>query len=204
QIQDLTFLSKNYCLTELYLHNNELTDISGALKHLCVLQILLLHNNQLISLDRTTKELKGIRSLQTLNLFHNPLAQDTGYRLHVIYFLPSVQLLDRKSVTQRERESAFHQYDSERSRIVQSIAFGKRINSPMSTAVGSSKWTQPTRKLMMPSVPFENLEDAVSVRAMRRSLMEFSTVDWNTVGTCQERHRERKAAPHERLTVQFR
>ncbi|XP_068008504.1 leucine-rich repeat-containing protein 72 [Melanerpes formicivorus] len=214
KIPDLTFLSKNYCLTELYLHNNKLTDISGALKHLHVLQILLLHNNQLISLDRTVKELKGIKSLQTLNLFHNPLAQDTGYRLHVIYYLPSVQLLDRKSVTQRERESAFHQYNSERSRIVQSIAFGKRINSPMRTTVGSSKWTQPARKLMMPSdfklgnqtnkVPLENPEHAVSARAMTRSVMEFSTVDWNTVATCQERHCESKAAPHERLTVQFR
>ncbi|NXX45597.1 LRC72 protein, partial [Tricholaema leucomelas] len=205
KIQDLTFLSKNYCLTELYLNNNELTDISGALKHLCVLQILLLHNNQLKSLDRTVEELKGIKSLQTLNLFHNPLVQDPGYRLHVIYFLPSVQLLDRKSVTQRERESAFHQYNCERSRIVQSIAFGKRINTPLGTTVASSKWTQPARKLMMPSVPLENLEDAVLARAMKRSVMEFSTVDWNSVATCQERRLESKAEePHERLTVQFR
>ncbi|XP_064023003.1 leucine-rich repeat-containing protein 72 isoform X2 [Pogoniulus pusillus] len=214
KIQDLTFLSKNYCLTELYLNNNELTDISGALKHLCVLQILLLHNNQLKSLDRTVKELKGIRSLQTLNLFHNPLVQDPGYRLHVIYFLPSVQLLDRK-FTQRERESAFHEYNFERSRIVQSIAFGKRIKTPLGTTVGYSKRTQPARKLMMPSgsksgnqtnkVPLENLEDAVLARAMKRSLMEFSTVDWNSVATCQERRLESKAEePHERLTVQFR
>ncbi|XP_064023005.1 leucine-rich repeat-containing protein 72 isoform X4 [Pogoniulus pusillus] len=177
KIQDLTFLSKNYCLTELYLNNNELTDIS--------------------------------------DLFHNPLVQDPGYRLHVIYFLPSVQLLDRKSVTQRERESAFHEYNFERSRIVQSIAFGKRIKTPLGTTVGYSKRTQPARKLMMPSgsksgnqtnkVPLENLEDAVLARAMKRSLMEFSTVDWNSVATCQERRLESKAEePHERLTVQFR
>ncbi|KAF1495279.1 Leucine-rich repeat-containing protein 72, partial [Megadyptes antipodes antipodes] len=216
QIQDLTFLIKNYCLTELYLNNNELTDISGALKHLRALQILLLHNNQLKKLDKTVKELKGMISLQTLNLFHNPLAQDPDYRLYVIYFLPSVQLLDRKSVTQRERESALHLYDRERSCVVQSIAFGKRVNAPLGTAVGSSRCTQPARRLMMPSdnahllcsfcrIPFENPEDAILLRAMTRSLMEFSSVDWNKVATCQERRLENKVEePHEKLTVQFR
>ncbi|KAF1422893.1 Leucine-rich repeat-containing protein 72, partial [Spheniscus magellanicus] len=216
QIQDLTFLIKNYCLTELYLNNNELTDISGALKHLRALQILLLHNNQLKKLDKTVKELKGMISLQTLNLFHNPLAQDSDYRLYVIYFLPSVQLLDRKSVTQRERESALHLYNRERSCVVQSIAFGKRVNTPLGTAVGSSRCTQPARRLMMPSdnahllcsfcrIPFENPEDAILLRAMTRSLMEFSSVDWNKVATCRERRLENKVEePHEKLTVRFR
>ncbi|XP_074906316.1 leucine-rich repeat-containing protein 72 isoform X4 [Buteo buteo] len=177
KIQDLTFLSKNYCLTELYLNNNELTDIS--------------------------------------DLFHNPLAQDPDYRLYVIYFLPSVQLLDRKSVTRRERESALHLYNLERSCAVQSIAFGRRVNTPLGATVGSSRCSQPARRLMMPSgcefgnhtnkVPFENPEDAVLLRAMTRSLMEFSSVDWNKVATCQERRLENKAeAAHEKLTVQFR
>ncbi|KAM7121838.1 leucine-rich repeat-containing protein 72 isoform X5 [Ciconia boyciana] len=177
KIQDLTFLIKNYCLTELYLNNNELTDIS--------------------------------------DLFHNPLAQDPDYRLYVIYFLPSVQLLDRKSVTQRERESALHLYNRKRSCVMQSIAFGKRVNTPLGTTVGSSRCTQPARILMMPSgcefgnhtnkVPFENPEDAVLLRAMTRSLMEFSSVDWNKVATCQERRLENKAEePHEKLTIQFR
>ncbi|NXY67435.1 LRC72 protein, partial [Glareola pratincola] len=215
KIQDLTFLIKNYCLTELYLNNNELTDISGALKHLRALQILLLHNNQLKKLDKTVKELEGMISLQTLNLFHNPLAQDRDYRLYVIYFLPSVQLLDRKSVTQKERESALHLYNRERSCLVQSIAFGKRVSTPLGTTAGSSRCTQPARRLMIPSgiynnvrksiLPFENSEDAVLVRAMTRSLMEFSCVDWNKVATCQERRLENKVeGPHEKLTIQFR
>ncbi|XP_009324395.1 PREDICTED: leucine-rich repeat-containing protein 72 [Pygoscelis adeliae] len=185
KIQDLTFLIKNYCLTELYLNNNELTDISGALKHLCALQILLLHNNQLKKLDKTVKELKGMISLQTL------------------------------TVTQRERESALHLYNRERSCVVQSIAFGKRVNTPLGTAVGSSRCTQPARRLMMPSgyefgnhtnkIPSENPEDAVLLRAMTRSLMEFSSVDWNKVATCRERRLENKVEePHEKLTVQFR
>ncbi|XP_074756464.1 leucine-rich repeat-containing protein 72 isoform X4 [Athene noctua] len=177
KIQDLTFLIKNYCLTELYLHNNELTDIS--------------------------------------DLFNNPLAQDPDYRLYVIYSLPSVQLLDRKSVTQRERESALHLYNHQRSCVVQSVAFGKRVNTHLGTAVGSNRCTQPARRLMMPSgcefgnhtnkVPFENPEDAILLRAMTRSLMEFSCVDWNKVATCQERRLGKIAEePHEKLTVQFR
>ncbi|XP_025960932.1 leucine-rich repeat-containing protein 72 isoform X1 [Dromaius novaehollandiae] len=215
KIQDLTFLVKNHCLTELYLNNNEVTDISGALKHLRALQILLLHNNQLENLGKTVEELKGMISLQTLNLFHNPLAQDPGYRLCVIYFLPSVQLLDRKPIAQRERESALHVYNHERSCVVQSIAFGKRLNTPLVTKTGYSRCTQPARRLMIPSgcefgnhtnkVPFENPADAVFLRAMTRSIMEFSSVDWNKVSTCQERRLENKAEePHEKLTVKFR
>ncbi|XP_066847887.1 leucine-rich repeat-containing protein 72 isoform X2 [Anser cygnoides] len=214
KIQDLTFLKKNYCLTELYLNDNEITDISGALKHLCALQILLLHNNQLKQLGKTVKELKGIISLQTLNLFHNPLAHDPDYRLYVIHFLPSVQLLDRK-FTQRERESAFHLYSHERSCVMESIAFGKRVNTPLGTAMGCSRGAQPARRWMMApdhefgnhtnKVPFENPEDAVLLRAMTRSVMEFSSLDWNKVPTCRERRLENKAEDSpEKLTIQFR
>ncbi|NWY25001.1 LRC72 protein, partial [Pheucticus melanocephalus] len=218
KIQDLTFLIKNYYLTELYLNNNELTDISGALKHLCSLQILFLHNNELKKLGKTVKELKGMISLQTLNLFHNPLEYDPDYRLYVIYFLPSVQLLDRKLVTQKERESALHLYNPKRAWVMQSVAFGKRADTSLGTTVGSGRCTQPARRPIMPSgiynaqrkahifrLPFEDPEDAVLVRAMTRSLMEFSSVDWNKVPTCQERWLEDKAEePLEKLTVQFR
>ncbi|NWY72215.1 LRC72 protein, partial [Erithacus rubecula] len=220
QIQDLTFLIKNYYLTELYLNNNELTDISGALKHLCSLQILFLHNNKLKKLGKTVKELKGMISLQTLNLFQNPLAYDPDYRLYVIYFLPSVQLLDRKLVTEKERESALHLYNPKRTWVMQSIAFGKRVDTSLETVVESRRCTQPARGPIMPSViwkcsgnglcsfcrvPFEDPEDAVLVRAMTRSLMEFSSVDWNKVATCHERRLKNKAEePLEKLTVQFR
>ncbi|NWR08456.1 LRC72 protein, partial [Paradoxornis webbianus] len=215
KIQDLTFLIKNYSLTELYLNNNQLTDVSGALKHLCSLQILFLHNNELKNLGKTVKELKGMISLKTLNLFQNPLAYDPDYRLHVIHFLPSVQLLDRKLVTPRERESALHLFNPKRAWVMQSIAFGQRGETALGTTVGSGRGTQPARRPVMPSghefgnntnkVPFEDPEDAVLVRAMTRSLMEFSSVDWNKVGTCQERRLKDKAEePPEKLTVQFR
>ncbi|OPJ81884.1 leucine-rich repeat-containing protein 72 [Patagioenas fasciata monilis] len=216
KIQDLTFLTKNYCLTELYLNHNELTDISGALKHLCALQIVFLHDNQLQKLVETVKELKGKISLHTLNLFHNPLAQDADYRLYVIHALPSVQLLDRKAVTQRERESALYLYNQERSCAVLPIAFGKRVSTILGPPLGSRRArAQPGRSLTVPSgwksgnytekVPFENPEDAVLVRAMTRSVMEFSCVDWNKVATCQERRLENKVEePLKKVTIQFR
>ncbi|XP_032927014.1 leucine-rich repeat-containing protein 72 isoform X4 [Catharus ustulatus] len=177
KIQDLTFLIKNYYLTELYLNNNELTDIS--------------------------------------DLFQNPLAYDPDYRLYVIYFLPSVQLLDRKLVTQRERESALHLYNPKRTWVTQSIAFGRRVDTSLETTVESNRCTQPATRPIMPSghefgnntnkVPFEDPKDAVLVRATTRSLMEFSSVDWNKVPTCQERRLKNKAEePLEKLTVQFR
>ncbi|XP_063267314.1 leucine-rich repeat-containing protein 72 isoform X2 [Prinia subflava] len=177
KIQDLTFLIKNYYLTELYLNNNELTDIS--------------------------------------DLFQNPLAYDPDYRLYVIHSLPSVQLLDRKVVTQRERELALQLYSPKRAWVLQSIAFGKRVDTPLGTAMGSSRGTQPATRPIMPSghefgnntnkVPFEDPADAVLVRAMTRSLMEFSSVDWRKVGTCRERRLKNKAEePLEKLTVQFR
>ncbi|XP_064907297.1 leucine-rich repeat-containing protein 72 isoform X5 [Columba livia] len=178
KIQDLTFLIKNHCLTELYLNHNELTDIS--------------------------------------DLFHNPLAQDADYRLYVIHALPSVQLLDRK-VTQRERESALYLYKRERSCVVQPIAFGKRVSMVLGPPLGSRRASaQPDRRsLTVPSgwksgnhtkkVPFENPEDAVLVRAMTRSVMEFSCVDWNKVATCQERRLENKVEePLKKMTIQFK
>ncbi|KAM9025076.1 leucine-rich repeat-containing protein 72 [Ara ararauna] len=99
---------------------------------------------------------------------------------------------------------------------MQSLAFGKRVDTPLETTVGSSRCTQPARRVMMPSdsefgnqrnkEPFENPKDAVLLRAMARSVMEFSYVDWNSVATSQERQLENKAATEvcKKLTVQFR
>nr|XP_042712539.1 leucine-rich repeat-containing protein 72 isoform X3 [Chrysemys picta bellii] len=177
KIQKLTFLINNYRLTELYLNNNELTDIA--------------------------------------DLFHNPLSQDPGYRLYVTYFLSSVQHLDRKKVTQKERESALHIYNHERSRVLQSIGFGKRIDMPLVTKTVSTRCTPFAKSLLLSpgyevanhinKVPFENPEDAVFVRAMKRSIMEFSSVDWNKIPTCLGICLENKPEePHEKLTVKFR
>ncbi|XP_063003659.1 leucine-rich repeat-containing protein 72 [Elgaria multicarinata webbii] len=195
KIQNLSFLKHNCCLTELYLNNNEIRDIAGALRNIHSLQILLLHNNQLKNLDRTVKELQGMRNLQTLNLFNNPLSHDGRYHLYVIYHIPSVTLLDRKEITKKERESALHIYNHEKTLVLQSIGFGKRIDIPLLPKAVTS--LTPTKVMPLPpgcefgnhlvKIPFENPEDAVFVRATKRSVMEFSTVDWEKMPTSEEK-----------------
>ncbi|KAF7252847.1 Leucine-rich repeat-containing protein 72 [Varanus komodoensis] len=235
QIQNLSFLKHNCCLTELYLNNNEIRDIAGTLRHVHSLQILLLHNNQLKNLERTVKELKGMRSLQTLsnplfpllgtlteaNLFNNPLSHDSRYHLYVIYHIPSVTLLDRKEISRKERESALHIYNHEKTLVLQSIGFGKRIDIPLLPKTVSSP--RPTRvihlppvrnlslymninyNLSLPRIPFANPEDAVLVRAMNRTLTEFSTIDWGKMPTCEEKRLgcNPEKGP-EKLTIRFR
>lgn len=94
KLHGITFLTRNYCLAELYLNNNAIFDIEG-LHYLPSLHILLLHHNELINLDATVKELKGMLNLKTLTLYQNPLCQYNLYRLYIIYHLPGVELLDR-------------------------------------------------------------------------------------------------------------
>nr|XP_005997596.1 PREDICTED: leucine-rich repeat-containing protein 72 isoform X3 [Latimeria chalumnae] len=161
KIRRLTCLTKNYRLTELYLNNNELFDITGALIHLTSLQILLLHNNQLTKLEETVKELREMQYLQRLNLFNNPLAQEPGYRLFVIHHIPSLEILDRQN----------------------------------GCGFGNSR-TKPT---------FDDPEEAVCYKAVRRSVMQFSSMNWNTVPTSQEKRlAERPAESPQLITIRFR
>ncbi|XP_061442795.1 leucine-rich repeat-containing protein 72 isoform X2 [Rhineura floridana] len=213
KIQNLTFLKHNCCLTELYLNDNEIRNIAGTLKHVHSLQILLLHNNRLKNLEKTVKELQGMQYLHTLNLFNNPLSQDRRYHLCVIYHIPSVTLLDRKEITTKQRESALHIYNHEKTLVLQSIGFGKRIDVPLLPKTAFC--LTPTKVMRLPpgcefgnhlvKIPFENPEDAVFIRAMKRSVMEFSTVDWETMPTCEERRlgTDPEKRP-ERLTIKFR
>lgn len=106
-------------ISELYLQNNDLRNINNSISHLRCLTILFLQNNQLSDLDHLTQELCGLQALKVLcilkyllryisqfvtiyitDLFDNPLAQIPGYRLHIIYNIPSIELLDRKGIKQ--------------------------------------------------------------------------------------------------------
>ncbi|XP_077160124.1 leucine-rich repeat-containing protein 72 [Paroedura picta] len=215
KIEKLTFLKHNCYLRELYLNNNEIRNIAGALRHAHSLQILLLHNNQLKNLETTVKELKGMMSLQTLNLFNNPLSQDCRYRLYVIYHLPAVLLLDRKEITAKERSLALNTHNHQKTFVLQSIGFGKRIDVPLLPKASLNKGWSLTKVLRLPpgcefgnhlvKIPFENPEDAVFVRAMNRSIVEFSTVNWDKVPTSEEKRLGTKPEKKpEKLTIKFR
>ncbi|XP_043921500.1 leucine-rich repeat-containing protein 72 [Protopterus annectens] len=216
KMRRLPCLTNNYHLTELYLNDNELVDITGGLSHLTSLQILLLHNNQLTKLEATVAEFKKMQFLHTLNLFHNPLAQDFGYRLYIIHHVPSLELLDRQRVNLEERRAAFNVYNPERSHVLQSVAFGRRTHtSPVpshlttrrSLSVGRSKFPQ-GNDLTYSShgqIPFDDINDAVFMRSVQRSVMQFSSVDWSKVPSSQQRNAKKTPVDEPSLlTVQFR
>lgn len=96
---------------------------------------------------------KKIHSVSALYL--NPFTQDPQYRLYVLHHLTSLQLLDRKGlfifsdhlfvtiyticlklnvlwaeVKPGERKRAFKTFNTERQRVLDSIAFGRRALPP--------------------------------------------------------------------------
>ncbi|XP_004702886.1 leucine-rich repeat-containing protein 72 [Echinops telfairi] len=210
KLNGITFLTRNYCLTELYLNNNAIFEITG-LHSLRSLHILMLHHNELTSLEGTVKELKGMLNLKILTLYQNPLCQYNLYRLHIIYHLPGVEFLDRNHVTEKERRSMIAIFNHEKSHILQSIAFGGKVDVSWNTTPPVKP--KPTQHLPsdftfannVDKTTFANPEDAVFVRAMKRSVMAFTSVNWDTVPTRDEKDlQEEDAGPAQMLTITLR
>ncbi|XP_078143191.1 leucine-rich repeat-containing protein 72 [Centroberyx gerrardi] len=172
QIRELSCRSLNCCLTELYLHDNHIKSISGSLSHLTCLQLLCLHNNQIRGLEETMQELRKMQQLHTVN---------PGYRHLVIHCLPSVQVLDRREVKPEERSRSFQMHRTERHRVLQSVAFGRRSEPPTrtegDTAAGSRVLTThcPLRRHITETTAFP------------RSIMQFSMLDWKAVPTRRQK-----------------
>eukprot|EP01006_Ploeotia_vitrea_P013025 TRINITY_DN34240_c0_g1_i2.p1 TRINITY_DN34240_c0_g1~~TRINITY_DN34240_c0_g1_i2.p1 ORF type:complete len:408 (-),score=33.09 TRINITY_DN34240_c0_g1_i2:44-1267(-) len=93
-------------LRSLYLSNNRITTLSGDLRHLRFVEILLLANNKLSNMEIVSKFLRHLQFLKQLDLFGNPLAEEQNYREYFIQHHPSVQILDRAYVTDEERKKA--------------------------------------------------------------------------------------------------
>uniref|UniRef100_UPI00398E6865 leucine-rich repeat-containing protein 72 isoform X2 n=1 Tax=Pristiophorus japonicus TaxID=55135 RepID=UPI00398E6865 len=173
----------------------------STLKHLTSLQILMLHNNWLTKVEKIISEFKRLRWMHTLNLFNNPLTQDRDYRLYVIYHLPSVQLLDRQQISQSERDAAFGHCNQDRLRINQTLAFGQRKPDFFVDhfAPKRSFKNYPGRVSSIPHQKDTDLskrvnkdikissEHIVDSRIRRRSIMQFSTLDWTKVPTAQQK-----------------
>ncbi|XP_006984005.2 leucine-rich repeat-containing protein 72 isoform X1 [Peromyscus maniculatus bairdii] len=206
KLQGIAFLTRNYCLTELYLNNNAIFEIEG-LHNLPSLHILMLHHNELTSIDATVKELKGMQDLKTLSLYQNPLSQYNLYRLYIIYHLPGVELLDRKQVTEKERRSMITIFDHKKTHIIQSIAFGGRVDASWNPKL-------PIRQKRVQRLPsdfefgdnvdktvFDDPEDAVFARSMKRSLMAITSMNWDTVPTRKEKYEEEKMAKFPQMVM---
>ncbi|XP_004377563.1 leucine-rich repeat-containing protein 72 [Trichechus manatus latirostris] len=210
KLHGIAFLTKNYCLTELYLNNNAIFEIAG-LHSLRSLHILMLHHNELTNIDVTVKELKGMLNLKILSLYQNPLCQYNLYRLYIIYHLPGVTLLDRNQVTEKERRSMITIFNHEKAHILQSIAFGGKVDASWNP-------TSPFKQKPTQSVPsdfafannvdktvFNDLEDAVFVRSMKRSVMAITSMNWDSVPTRDEKYLEEKGTePAKMLTITLR
>ncbi|XP_076450752.1 leucine-rich repeat-containing protein 72-like isoform X3 [Babylonia areolata] len=186
----------NFRICELHLNNNELIDISGSLGHLTCLQLCMLHNNQLTKLDKVTTEFRKMQNLHTLNLFDNPIAQEPEYRLFVVYSCPSVQLLDRHEVTKKERDMAGRIYDQSQEKIRERVAFGRRSQGPPSLyypATPQDSVPAPADGKVfgdnyLRNIPtFEDQEDAVNSRRLKKSLTVYSSFDWSKVPRIEQR-----------------
>ncbi|KAI5947972.1 Leucine-rich repeat-containing protein 72 [Manis javanica] len=210
KLHGIKFLTRNYCLTELYLNNNAIFEIEG-LHYLPSLHILFLHHNELTNINATVKELKGMLNLKTLSLYQNPLCQYNLYRLYVIYHLPGVQLLDQNQVTEKERRSTITFFNHKKAHIAQSIAFRRKVDAswdPRSTFKQKPAQKVPPDFAFANNVDktvFDDPEDAVFVRSLKRSAMAITFLNWDTVLTREEKYLQEKGAePAQMLTVTLR
>jgi hypothetical protein len=99
-------LNEQIRMFDLYVQQNQITTLQGSLQHMKFLKKLLLHENNLKNLDQQVEYLARLPFLEELTLFGNPLAEERNYRLKVIYKCPSVHILDRHEVTEKERFEA--------------------------------------------------------------------------------------------------
>ncbi|XP_032764988.1 leucine-rich repeat-containing protein 72 [Rattus rattus] len=209
KLQGISFLTQNYCLAELYLNHNDLFQIEG-LHNLPSLNILLLHHNELTNIDATVKELKGMQNLKTLSLYQNPLSQYNLYRLYIIYHLPVLELLDRKEITAKERRNMITIFNHKKTHVLQSIAFGKRADASWNPKLAIKQ--KRVKKLPpdfafadnLDKTVFDDPEDAVFVRSTKRSLMTFTSMNWDTVLTRREKYEKKKSSATQMLMISLR
>jgi len=98
-------LEDNFRIREVYLQDNRLVSLSG-LRPFKFLRVLMASNNQLRNLDKQLAVLSRFAFLKKLDLFDNPVAEEPDYRLRIIYHVPQIEVLDRRSVKVEERIKA--------------------------------------------------------------------------------------------------
>ncbi|XP_052802393.1 leucine-rich repeat-containing protein 72-like isoform X2 [Mya arenaria] len=194
RLRGISCLSGNFQIRELYLQNNELTDVSGSLRHLTCLEVLMLHNNQLTKLDRLVKEFKKMQTLKILNLFNNPVAQEADYRVFVVHSVPSVELLDRQEVLKGERDTAIKIYDQEQEKLRETISFGRRSEGPPNIYFPGKE--QPLTKFdtrdlgnsfLRDSPLYATDDDACNARRLKKSVTLYTTFDWSKLPRIEAR-----------------
>ncbi|XP_074624748.1 leucine-rich repeat-containing protein 72-like isoform X2 [Acropora palmata] len=220
KLRKLNCFDGNYQLRELYLQDNMIAALNGALRHLTCLQVLLLNGNQLLKLTDVIHELRAMQSLETLNLFANPLAQDYDYRSYVIHHVTSLQLLDRKEISKAEKNKAKKKYDAERDCMKESLAFGRRgycsqerVYSPSLSRTDESchhsqgeNHREKIKGVESLTSCGSSLDEVIKKRGFQRSVMQYSTFDWSSVPLSEEKRLAAENVPVQPriLTVRFR
>jgi len=99
-------LDTNVRVRELYAHDNQLRTLAGSISKFKFLNVLHVSGNRLHGLHATLDVLCGFQYLHHLELFGNPLSEETDYRLHVLKRLPWLEVFDRHAVTEEELQRA--------------------------------------------------------------------------------------------------
>eukprot|EP01041_Mallomonas_annulata_P005469 gene5469-11001_t len=106
KLTGLTNLLCGFGLKNLYCHDNRISSITDTINSFVFLKVLTLNNNCLENIHEVIDELQGLRHLESLDLFNNPIAEEDNYRLRIIAELPWLKLLDRHEVLDVERKKA--------------------------------------------------------------------------------------------------
>lgn len=128
KIKRLPFIQTCKCLTEIYLQSNFIQTIDHCFRKLTTLEVIHLQANQLSDLQATAKELSYLKFLRDLNLFDNPLELEKDYRQLILYTIPSLQKLDRNTLTNGEKVISTRVYQPERVKIDKTHAFLRCIS----------------------------------------------------------------------------
>ncbi|XP_028401678.1 leucine-rich repeat-containing protein 72-like [Dendronephthya gigantea] len=191
----------------------------------------MLQGNQLKHLTDVIHELGRMQRLHVLNLFGNPLAQDYDYRNYVIFNIKSLQRLDRREILKKERVMAQKRYGNENyEKLKETLAFGSRVPTAESKISGSEVVFHRDHTAEKPADPQcvrqdprlggvsevdnsilrstllpkdKGKTDSVRQDNSRRSLMQYTSIDWSSVPTAEERRLEEDSEPPIKIVTMY-
>jgi len=126
KLKDLSGLEHNFRVRSLYCHCNHLNFLGNSLDTFLSLNSLTLNDNHFDNMEDVLHSLREMKSLESLDLYNNPVAQEDNYRTRIIVELPSLEVLDKKPIDAEERSNA--------------VAFHKRLESAINMKSQKTKF----------------------------------------------------------------
>ncbi|KAM9634954.1 leucine-rich repeat and guanylate kinase domain-containing protein isoform 2-T2 [Morphnus guianensis] len=109
QIEKITGLDSLKTLQKLDLSSNKITSLEGLEKH-DLLEMINLEDNQIAEL-RELEYIEDLPLLRVLSLLKNPVQEQRGYWLLVIFMVLQLTELDLKKISVEEKVAAVNKYD---------------------------------------------------------------------------------------------